>query len=548
MDAREREPSCLPACAEEYITQVVRAIRYRRRAREEVRGELMAHFEDELRDCANPEQREQRARQLIEQFGDAKLLAILCRRAKKRCRPLWRKVLVRSAQVLGALVLYSLICSLPLFLGKPTIRVNYADWLSERWRPARSGVENAREYYDQAARFYVEPPETLVARRAQRNWTVRDCNDADLRLLARWLDENGAAFDMLRKGANTTNYWPVYDVNEGDQSSVPFLWMEANVMPLAMETISSHRHLALALRDRIAYQARLGAVDEAMNDSLVLVRFGRHLEGKGLLVEQLVGTGIEFLGCHAIFDVLEKPGVSVEVLSRVQNELASRFNEDRPITDLEGEKAFWYDNIQRTFTDDGHGGGHALRYGLPFAAGDWRSNLGKILRFDYPDRREAMAMVDTQFALAQETLRTLPNENRHLSKRDNGAEAPSVNLLFSVVVPAYERMAQLAWRTKTGDAALLTTLAILRYKAEKRSYPARLEDLVQAGVLARLPEDPFGKGPLTYTQTADGFRLYSWGENMVDDGGRQGAGRDGTPRMYADNGDWVFWPVGEDRP
>jgi len=128
----EDSRTVLPACAVVYIGQVTRKMGYRRRARAEVGAELTAHFEDALRDCANAEDREARARELIEQFGDARLLAMLCRRAKKRCRPLWRKVLVRSVQCLGAFLLYSVVCSLPLHFGKPTIRVNYIEWLSRR--------------------------------------------------------------------------------------------------------------------------------------------------------------------------------------------------------------------------------------------------------------------------------------------------------------------------------------------------------------------------------------------------------------------------------
>jgi len=40
-----------------------------------------------------------------------------------------------------------------------------------------------------------------------------------------------------------------------------------------------------------------------------------------------------------------------------------------------------------------------------------------------------------------------------------------------------------------------------------------------------VPDDPFGAGPLSYRRTADDCLLYSWGED------------------FADNGDWVFWPV-----
>ncbi|MHC4640431.1 MAG: hypothetical protein ACYS32_02220, partial [Planctomycetota bacterium] len=87
---KQTDSQNLPACAFEFIEMVVRKMRYRKTVRGEVRAELTAHFEDELRGCATDEEREQKARQLIAGFGDVKLLAILFRRAKKRCRPMWR--------------------------------------------------------------------------------------------------------------------------------------------------------------------------------------------------------------------------------------------------------------------------------------------------------------------------------------------------------------------------------------------------------------------------------------------------------------------------
>lgn len=138
----------LPACAAEYIARVTRTMRYRRHARAEVDAELRAHFEDALSDSEGLEQREAKARELIAQFGDPKLLAILCRRAKKRARPLWHRILVRGTQAIALFFLYLVICSLPLFLGKPTIDVNYVRWLSEHWRPEKEQIENARTYYD----------------------------------------------------------------------------------------------------------------------------------------------------------------------------------------------------------------------------------------------------------------------------------------------------------------------------------------------------------------------------------------------------------------
>jgi hypothetical protein len=205
--------------------------------------------------------------------------------------------------------------------------------------------------------------------------------------------------------------------------------------------------------------------------------------------------------------------------------------------------SFWYDNIQRSFTDDGRGGGRALRDGILFAGGDWRRNLAGLLLFDYPDRREAIAMVDTYFEGARETLRTPPHRSRLGSKQEQQMGVAKGNPLLSLLTPAYEGLAQSIWQSRTSETALIATVAIIRYKAEKGLYPDRLEELVSAGILAGLPDDPFGQGPLTYRRTPDGFLLYSWGENLTDDGGQQGTGRDGRPWDWADNGDMVFWPV-----
>jgi hypothetical protein len=56
--------------------------------------------------------------------------------------------------------------------------------------------------------------------------------------------------------------------------------------------------------------------------------------------------------------------------------------------------------------------------------------------------------------------------------------------------------------------------------------------------------DPYGPGSLVYKRIDNGFLLYSFGTNLKDDGGTLGHGWQGhQPIMWADNGDWVFWPV-----
>jgi len=60
--AREPERSDLAGLPEEaraFIRHVIRKMRYRKKVRAEVQAELVAHFEDELKDCQTPPQREE---------------------------------------------------------------------------------------------------------------------------------------------------------------------------------------------------------------------------------------------------------------------------------------------------------------------------------------------------------------------------------------------------------------------------------------------------------------------------------------------------------
>ena len=88
----------LPRCITEYLSAVINKMRYRRQVRREVQQELTNHFADALADCESEQEKQRRAEKMIAGFGDAKLLARLIRRGKKRCRPLWKKALIRTGQ------------------------------------------------------------------------------------------------------------------------------------------------------------------------------------------------------------------------------------------------------------------------------------------------------------------------------------------------------------------------------------------------------------------------------------------------------------------
>jgi len=526
----------LPDSAAAFINRVIKKMRYRKKVRSEVMAELAAHFEDELKDCTTDEQKQQKAQQLITGFGDGKLLAVLLRRAKKRCRPLWRTALVRSLQVFGIIVLYFFVCSIPLLVGRPTISINYVDWLNELVQAGRDEAGNARPYYEKAFELYVEMPQWLSKSRA--NWPT-DLNDVQLSSLPTWLEDNQEAFEALRQGSRCVGYWSKYTSDEPELA-------RGGLVADTMEVLPSYKSLARAMRWQIQYEAYNGDIDTALSDSVALMRFGGHLHGHGLLIEQLVGIAMEALANGTFFMLLERVDVPEDVLKSTQEELDRQFGKQEPNFSLEAEKVFWYDAIQRTFTDDGQGGGRMLARGLPYVAtDDWKESLWRLISFKYPDRQEMVANIDRYFGRFAEILAETPWDLRDepIDEQEGNEDVQITPIMLKINTPAYRRVSQIAWRMKTGRQALLTVLAIMRYEKEKGQYPASLNELVETGYLKKLPMDPYSDGPLIYRRTNGGFLLYSFGMDLTDDGGKLGLGSRGTPRMWADNGDWVFWPM-----
>ena len=525
----------LPACAADFIKIVIKKMRYRKKVRREVLAELAAHFEDELRGCKTSDEKEQKAQQLINEFGDAKLLGVLLRRAKKRCRPLWRKVLVRSFQAIGVILLYIIFVGVYLTSGTANISVDYIEWLNEQVRAGRDESGNAYPYYKKAVEACVKMPEQ--AYKICNVWPG-DLNDVEMQILLEWVNDNEEALELVIEGTKRPHYWTVYSATEK-------ALIEGGLPDDAlMKELSSYKTLARALNWRSRwYKAYKGDIGSALNDCIALQKFSSHQQGKGLLIEQLVGIAIEALAQNTISMIIEKVDVPADTLKNIQEQLQNEYAKPHNVINLEGEKAFWYDLVQRGFTDDGKGGGRVLKEGLPLVIKDVKSSLSGFFFFSYPDRREVVATIDRYFSQVQELLKETPYQLKESGDSQQWDELGKELMMLKILGPAHVKIGQLSWRLKTGRAGLLTTLAVLRYKKENGEYPLNLQELVKRGYLTELPMDPYSDKPLVYKKTDDGFLLYSVGMNFKDDSGQIARDDEGKIKQYADEGDWVFWPV-----
>jgi len=546
MNKKKKDPMLneLPAVAAEYIDRVVKKMRYRKRVRREVQEELADHFYEALKDCTGDEEKELRARQLIAEFGDAKMLGILLRRAKKRCRPLWRKVLVRSIQAAGILILYIIICSSRFFIGSANITTNYAKWYTDKQKQGRDELLNAGPYFDRAAAM-LEAKWLDILGEQYGIWPG-DMNDADRLALRQVLTEAGPALAMLAEGVKKPCYWKDYAAGPeflAEEAGLPAI--NPKLMDSMLDSLGKYRQLAYLLTARALLNAYQGDVASAFEDTLTLTGFGLHLQDKGMLIAQLVGVAIEALASNRVFEILSRTTVTSATLERMQSELEKLYaRHDRPIA-LDGEKVFWYDIAQHVFTNDGRGGGRVLYNGLPYIFTKWPDAIWGLVSFGYPDRNQFLERVNSFFSRAEEPFDKTPWQ-RQAEKVTDRQEIYNP-LMLGVLGPAIDRIAEITWWLRTSRKALITALAAQRFKVETGRYAASLAELVQAGYLRTIVDDPYGPGPLSYRKTEDGFVLYSFGENMKDDSGEAARDEKGKIKQWADEGDWVFWPVEKNR-
>ena len=300
-------------------------------------AELAAHFEDELRDCKTTEEKQTKTKQLIEDFGDPKLLAVLLRRAKKRCRSPWRTAIARTFQAAGLLILFFIIYVIWFLNGKPNITVDYVAELNKAVRPTVDESFNAAPLYHQAADLSEKLSEEENKLLAKKYFEATDQEKQDIKKI---LADNNQMLELVTKGTQKPYYWEEYKSNDNRMISV------------TLRDLSEFRKLAYALRWRAMFKAEQGQYEDAINDLLTCYRFGQHVKkGAGTLIEQLVGIAMKGISIGSIREILSSHQITPTVLAKLQNEMEQLSTNHNSVIDFSCEKLFLYDEIQRSFTD-----------------------------------------------------------------------------------------------------------------------------------------------------------------------------------------------------
>jgi hypothetical protein len=376
------------------------------------------------------------------------------------------------------------------------------------------------------------------------------------KLIARWIKDNHDAWREFAQGSAKPYCYREFQTPQ--RRKVRFLW---SISYAHLNQIKQFSRLGI-WRSRADIDK--GQIKQSTDNCLAIARAGTHWQEGGTMVEQLVGFSITRVANTELFHIIAHHKFPADRLTQLQYHLVQLYPQGYPLLDIEGEKIAFMDAVQRLFTDGGPGGGHLIprkddwltdmydikdiTEDIPVGANVFRSAALTSVCLLHARRDATVEAAQRIYDRQAEILRMTPYQRREsnlISADKLISSMPRFRYtLLDYFIPAADRISDLVHRARASHQALITVLAIQRWRLDKNQYPAGLQELIDAGYLKDLPMDPYSDKSLIYKRTRDNFTLYSVGENFKDDGGKVFRVQGGTQKWGTDkDGDAVFWPL-----
>jgi hypothetical protein len=455
--------------------------------------------------------------------------------------------------ILVALLLAKLITTL---LAMPKISIDYVSKYNELTKPAGYIPENnAADDCLKAGELYVAPPDELY--RVMAYWEddhsdYPKLNPDEMILLENWIQSNEPALDRIRIAAQKPYAWYKRESQMGTSGMILF------------ESEALH-NLSQALLASARLNAIKGDFRPAIDDLVDGYRLGKlQCHDNFSVSEQYSGVRINSQVAETAFAILSYSTPSEKELEYFQKSLQGVVDRDAYVLGLEAEKLCLYDTVQRMFLDSVRGINKAsfrILFDIRCMCGD---NNGLWLNaFTGPTREEVLKQIDRHFALHNQLRDKTPWEI-HTCYAAQVAEIDKIdtsNFFMEMCAVQYLRLFSLSREAKTRTDALMAVLAVLRFKDHNHRLPETLNELLLAGYIQSLPQDPYSDHLLVYKVTGDEFMLYSCGEDFVDNRGEPVVTEETQPvypmgpsRMLSESSmmrhvrkreykDIIYWPI-----
>lgn len=315
---------------------------------------------------------------------------------------------------------------------------------------------------------------------AYDNLRKQDISDDVLNTLGEALQENRRALGLFRQATQHEGI-AILPGSTADPARI-------------MTDLALMREGARLLAAQALHSAALGDGDQAADWCIVLCRFVHAFPGNNL-ISGLVRIAIASVTCQTIERTQNMAPASPEKL-RELTAAVSRLRDDTPIARiLCGERLV----------------------GLYiFQSGYAQFPMPKLLA--RPNCAEYLQLLRRTIAIARKPFPMSTREMEAFARTYAGEEAGVFDALERLLAPALARGFEEAAMEQAKVRVVLAALAVRRARADGKSLPAALDELVPT-YLDSVPLDPWTGASLCYRTDEKGCLIYSVSRNGRDDGG-----------------------------
>ncbi|MBL9171469.1 MAG: hypothetical protein JNN07_27295 [Verrucomicrobiales bacterium] len=346
-------------------------------------------------------------------------------------------------------------------------------------------------------------------------------------------------------------------------------------MRLPLRHLAPMKRLANCLSAHAASELMAGHPTSAVDDAEALLRLAMHLQREPLFISQLVQISIQAVALPISWQLVHSGLLSPNDLERLQ-EVWTKVQAQAPMAQgLAGERVFALSGFEEARLSTSNFlavSESALSGGTPGTPADFfeflasavpqtgRASRSVMWRHLFWPTDQAVMLEHVQSMI--ESLRraasgasardlatqihTTTNAIAQLSEGSPFAELRTA--LSQLLLPSLANSFKRALRAEAQQRLVIAAIALQRYHLRHGSYPPTLDSLTPEYLKTPL-RDPYDGLPLRYTrgEPRHEFKLYSVGENLVDDGGMLAqptatAARASLWQAFTGSAD-VIWPM-----
>ena len=383
----------------------------------------------------------------------------------------------------------------------------------DKWYTIPENVENAAYTIMDAFWYYKKwdkdksKPLPIVGR-AELPARTEPMDEEMKALIAQYVADNNEALELLHAGAAIEHSRYPIDLSAG---------FETKLSPL-----SEIRRAVFLLKLEAILHAENGNGKLAIHSVISCFGIARSLAKEPIIVSQLVHVACQRLAATTIEYCINRAELTDEQLV----DLIECVNNADRISDIScafvGERC----NGISFFKEPGSVNPDIIN-GIPFHP---ILELYKAVGLADADAIIYLDIMDGYIKSAQ-----LPPHRRQEAVKAIDARLQStsqVHILLHIIMPALSRITTIELRTIAYLRTARTALAVLRYRLAAGRLPDALTDLVPA-YLDAVPTDPFDGNETRYKKLGAGFVVYSIGEDLSDDGGKEK-----PPRRTKESPNW----------